>query len=192
MALTIGRRLGVYEILSLIGAGGMGEVYRARDTRLKREVAIKVLPEAFSHDPDRLARFQREAELLATLNHPNIAGGLRPRAGRWRERDRPGARGRRHARGQTRPRVAEHRPVEHISSMKLKTSVTLSEDVLATIDRATKKGQSRSQTIERLLREGLAARARRAADQRDLALINQHADELNAEADDVLRYQVDL
>ena len=76
--------------------------------------------------------------------------------------------------------------------MKLKTSVTLSEDVLATIDRATKKGRSRSQTIERLLREGLAARARRAADQRDLALINQHADELNAEADDVLRYQVDL
>ena len=76
--------------------------------------------------------------------------------------------------------------------MKLKTSVTLSEDVLATIDRATKKGHSRSQTIERLLREGLAARARRAADQRDLAVINQHADALNAEADDVLRYQVDL
>ena len=76
--------------------------------------------------------------------------------------------------------------------MKLKTSITLSEDVLVTIDRATKKGHSRSQTIERLLREGLAARARRTADQRDLALINQHADKLNAEADDVLSYQGDL
>ena len=73
MALRAGALLGSYEILSAIGAGGMGEVYRARDTRLKREVAIKVLPEAFSHDPDRLARFRREAELLATLNHPNIA-----------------------------------------------------------------------------------------------------------------------
>ena len=72
MALSSGDRLGAYEVLSLIGAGGMGEVYRARDTRLKRDVAIKVLPESFSHDPDRLARFQREAELLATLNHPNI------------------------------------------------------------------------------------------------------------------------
>src|SRR2546428_194024 len=73
MPLSAGARLGPFEILSAIGAGGMGEVYRARDTRLKREVAIKVLPEAFAQDPDRLARFQREAELLATLNHPNIA-----------------------------------------------------------------------------------------------------------------------
>src|SRR5437016_7131278 len=73
MSLDSGARIGVYEVVSAIGAGGMGEVYRARDTRLKREVAIKVLPEAFSQDPDRLARFQREAELLATLNHPNIA-----------------------------------------------------------------------------------------------------------------------
>lgn len=73
MALSAGRRLGPYEIVEPLGAGGMGEVYRARDTRLKREVAIKVLPEAFAKDPDRLARFQREAELLATLNHPNIA-----------------------------------------------------------------------------------------------------------------------
>ena len=72
MALSNGDRLGAYEVLSLIGAGGMGEVYRARDTRLKRDVAIKVLPDSFSQDPDRLARFQREAELLATLNHPNI------------------------------------------------------------------------------------------------------------------------
>jgi serine/threonine protein kinase/Tol biopolymer transport system component len=73
MTLPVGVRLGSYEVLSLIGAGGMGEVYRARDTRLKREVALKVLPDAFSDDPDRLARFHREAELLATLNHPNIA-----------------------------------------------------------------------------------------------------------------------
>jgi Tol biopolymer transport system component len=73
MALTSGTRLGPYEIVALVGAGGMGEVYKARDTRLKREVALKVLPAGFSQDPDRLARFQREAELLATLNHPNIA-----------------------------------------------------------------------------------------------------------------------
>jgi serine/threonine-protein kinase len=73
MILTSGTRLGPYEILSPLGAGGMGEVYKARDTRLKREVALKVLPAAFSQDPDRLARFQREAELLAALNHPYIA-----------------------------------------------------------------------------------------------------------------------
>src|SRR5213080_693762 len=72
MSLAPGVRLGAYEIVGLLGAGGMGEVYRARDTRLKREVAIKVLPEAFATDPDRLTRFEREAELLATLNHPNI------------------------------------------------------------------------------------------------------------------------
>ncbi len=72
MALTIGFRLGSYEILSLIGRGGMGEVYRARDTRLKREVALKILPESFASDSDRLARFQREAQVLASLNHPNI------------------------------------------------------------------------------------------------------------------------
>ncbi len=73
MALTSGTRLGPYEILSAIGAGGMGEVYQARDTKLGRDVAIKVLPEAFAHDPDRLSRFQREAKMLASLNHPNIA-----------------------------------------------------------------------------------------------------------------------
>jgi eukaryotic-like serine/threonine-protein kinase len=71
--LVRGTRIGVYEIVDSLGAGGMGEVYRARDTRLKRDVAIKVLPETFARDPDRLARFEREAELLATLNHPNIA-----------------------------------------------------------------------------------------------------------------------
>src|SRR6202162_204159 len=73
MALASGTRLGAYEILSAIGAGGMGEVYRARDSKLGRDVAIKVLPEAFAHDPDRLSRFQREAKMLALLNHPNIA-----------------------------------------------------------------------------------------------------------------------
>jgi serine/threonine protein kinase/Tol biopolymer transport system component len=71
--LSQGTRIGPYEVVSALGAGGMGEVYRARDTRLKRDVAIKVLPESFATDPDRLARFHREAEVLASLNHPNIA-----------------------------------------------------------------------------------------------------------------------
>ena len=69
-----GTRLGAYEVLAAIGAGGMGEVYRARDGRLNRDIALKVLPELFSLDPDRLARFKREAQVLASLNHPNIAG----------------------------------------------------------------------------------------------------------------------
>ena len=73
MPLTAGTRLGPYEIISAIGAGGMGEVYRARDTRLARDVAIKVLPDSVVHDPDRLARFEREARVLAALNHSLIA-----------------------------------------------------------------------------------------------------------------------
>ena len=73
MALESGTRLGSYEVLAAIGVGGMGEVYRARDTRLNRDVALKVLPDAFTLDSDRLARFRREAQLLASLNHPNIA-----------------------------------------------------------------------------------------------------------------------
>jgi len=73
MPVTIGRQLGSYEITALLGKGGMGEVYRARDTKLKREVAIKILPDEFSRDPSRVSRFQREAEVLASLNHPNIA-----------------------------------------------------------------------------------------------------------------------
>src|SRR5215831_14775663 len=73
MPLQIGQRLGSYEITSLLGKGGMGEVYHARDLKLKREVAIKILPEEFSRDADRVSRFQREAEVLASLNHPNIA-----------------------------------------------------------------------------------------------------------------------
>src|SRR5215475_4155869 len=73
MPLSLGTRLGCYEIVSLLGAGGMGEVYRATDTNLKRQVAIKVLPESLAGDPDRLVRFQREAEVLAALNCPNIA-----------------------------------------------------------------------------------------------------------------------
>ncbi len=73
MPLAAGTRLGPYEIISPIGKGGMGEVYSARDTKLDREVAIKVLPEEFANDDERLARFEREAKLLASLNHPNIA-----------------------------------------------------------------------------------------------------------------------
>src|ERR1700738_1114378 len=72
MALVPGTRFGVYEVLALIGSGGMGEVYQARDTRLDRDVAIKILPDAFVSDPERVARFQREAKTLASLNHPNI------------------------------------------------------------------------------------------------------------------------
>src|SRR5688572_26635761 len=73
MAFAPGTRLGPYEIGAQIGAGGMGEVYRATDTKLGRDVAIKVLPLFFANDPDRLARFAREARLLAALNHPHIA-----------------------------------------------------------------------------------------------------------------------
>ena len=110
MPLTLGATLGSYEISAKIGEGGMGEVYRARDTKLDRDVALKVLPEAFTSDPERLARFEREAKVLASLSHPNIAGiygleeaapstaggassgevGPRPRAGAGR---RPHARG---------------------------------------------------------------------------------------------------
>jgi len=74
MALTIGTQLGSHEITALLGKGGMGEVYRARGLKLKREVAIKSLPEEFSRDADRVNRFQREAEVLASPSHPNIAG----------------------------------------------------------------------------------------------------------------------
>src|ERR1043165_8150551 len=73
MPISPGERVGPYEILEAIGAGGMGEVYRAKDTKLGREVAIKVLPAAFAQHPERLARFEREAKVLASLNHPNIA-----------------------------------------------------------------------------------------------------------------------
>jgi len=74
MSLSAGTRLGVYEVLDPLGTGGMGEVYRARDTKLQRYVALKILPQAFALDPERLARFTREAQTLAALNHPNIAG----------------------------------------------------------------------------------------------------------------------
>ena len=73
MLLEIGARVGPYEIFSALGAGGMGEVYRAHDTKLNRDVALKILPDAFASDPDRLARFTREAQTLAALNHPHIA-----------------------------------------------------------------------------------------------------------------------
>ena len=89
MPLTPATRLGAYEIIASLGAGAMGEVYRARDSRLGREVAIKALPDALAANPERLARFQREAQTLVSLNHPNIAAiygledasGLRPRDG---------------------------------------------------------------------------------------------------------------
>ena len=74
MALSPGTKLGPYEIIAPIGAGGMGEVYRARDTRLGREVALKVLPQSFAKDPERLRRFEQEAKAVAVLNHPNILG----------------------------------------------------------------------------------------------------------------------
>src|SRR5215813_3571000 len=82
MTIAPGSKLGAYEIVGLLGAGGMGEVYRARDSKLDREVAIKVLPAALAQDPSRLARFEREAKVLAALSHPNIAGifGLEERA----------------------------------------------------------------------------------------------------------------
>ena len=72
MALVTGTRVGVYEVTAPIGEGGMGQVYRARDTKLNRHVALKILPDAFARDPDRLARFTREAQTLASLNHSNI------------------------------------------------------------------------------------------------------------------------
>src|SRR5215472_4052311 len=85
MAIQSGTHLGPYEILSPIGAGGMGEVYRARDPKLGRDVAIKVLPEAFARDVERMARFQREAKVLASLDHPNIASiyGLEDSSGTY-------------------------------------------------------------------------------------------------------------
>ena len=73
MSLSPGARLGSYEVLGALGTGGMGEVYRARDTRLRRDVALKILPDAVAADLDRLTRFEREARLLASLNHPHIA-----------------------------------------------------------------------------------------------------------------------
>jgi serine/threonine protein kinase len=76
MGVIPGTRLGPYEILSPLGAGGMGEVYRARDTRLGREVAIKVLPASFSQDTDRLRRFEQEAKTAGSLNHPNITANV--------------------------------------------------------------------------------------------------------------------
>ena len=72
MSLTPGTSIGHYDVTALLGEGGMGQVWQARDTKLDRDVALKVLPEAFAADPDRLARFEREAKVLASLNHPNI------------------------------------------------------------------------------------------------------------------------
>ena len=73
MPLSAGTRLGHYDVTSLLGEGGMGQVWQATDTQLNRQVALKILPDAFAADPERLARFKREAQILASLNHPNIA-----------------------------------------------------------------------------------------------------------------------
>ena len=98
MPLQPGTTLGPYSVTAKIGEGGMGEVYRARDTKLDRDVALKVLPQAFTDDPDRLARFEREAKVLASLNHPNIGHiyGLKKRKarrlsfwGRWADAGGP-------------------------------------------------------------------------------------------------------
>src|SRR5947207_8717547 len=72
MTLAPGTQFGTYEVIGALGSGGMGEVYRARDSKLHRDVALKVLPQVFATDPERLARFEREAQVLASLNHPNI------------------------------------------------------------------------------------------------------------------------
>ena len=102
MTLTAGTRLGPYEIVSPIGAGGMGEVYRAKDPRLGRDVAIKVLPTSFSQDPDRLKRFEQEARAAGVLNHPNITAvydiGATDGSPRCRHTSRPPARSRRNGR----------------------------------------------------------------------------------------------
>src|SRR5512133_2422318 len=74
MSMVVGRSFGPYRVLEKIGEGGMGEVYRAHDSNLHRDVAIKILPEPMAHEPDRLARFEREAQVLAVLNHPHIGG----------------------------------------------------------------------------------------------------------------------
>ena len=91
MSLPVGARLGPYEILQALGAGGMGEVYRARDTRLHREVALKVILGAAASDPDRLGRFEQEARSTAALNHTNIVGvfdiGTRPDGTRLKPTD---------------------------------------------------------------------------------------------------------
>ena len=99
MSLGVGARLGHYAVTAKLGEGGMGEVWRATDTQLNRDVALKILPEAFAEDPDRLARFQREAQVLASLNHPGIAAiyGIEEDGG-WSQT--PGARGSRYITGQ--------------------------------------------------------------------------------------------
>jgi len=84
VALAPGTRLGPYEVTAQIGVGGMGEVYRARDTKLNRDVALKILPDSFALDGDGIARFRREAQVLASLNHPNIAA-----IGKWIANGRP-------------------------------------------------------------------------------------------------------
>ena len=98
MPLSPGTRLGHYDVTALLGEGGMGQVWQATDTQPNRQVALKILPDAFAADPDRLARFTREAQILASLNHPNIAADLRHRGGRGHAGAGAGAGGRANAR----------------------------------------------------------------------------------------------
>ena len=104
MGLAPGTSIGHYDVTSLLGEGGMGQVWQATDTQLNRQVALKILPDAFAEDPDRLARFQREAQILASLNHPKIAAihgieeaegdaGARPGAGGGADPGRPDRQG---------------------------------------------------------------------------------------------------
>ena len=109
MSLAAGVRLGVYEVLAPLGAGGMGEVYRARDTRLGREVAIKVLPASLAGDPDRLMRFEREAKTLAALNHPTSRRSTASEEAGGSPRPGHGARGGRGSGGAHRKRAAAAR-----------------------------------------------------------------------------------
>ena len=129
MALGPGTRLGVYDVTAQIGEGGMGQVYRATDTKLKRQVAIKILPPSLAADHDRLARFQREAEVLASLNHPHIAAiyGLEESGRLHRARD-----GTRRRRGS----VAAHRA----RRVALDEALPIAKQIAAALEAAHEKG----------------------------------------------------
>ena len=174
MALSVGTRLGSYDVVASIGSGAMGEVYRARDTKLNRDVAIKVLPELFAADPDRLARFKREAQLLAALNHPNIAAiygfgreNLRRPVLDTREDDGPSASG---------VGVGPH-AIEFLV-MELVEGVTLAE-LLAQGSELTAQGLSRPEPLA-MSRLPSGARAQGLPTDEALRIARQIADALEA------------